>query len=1035
MGISPHFQEDLIAEQQAWRINRLQQQLAANPQPPPHNPIQRAIHSSNAVPIHTNRLVTRLQQHNQGNASAPMPLSDDGEDDEFNRQMEEFSSDSEVGDSDEEELKHPPTDTHTPTAAAHNGNDNMQMILHAQYAGNNTSERPTQPLPPPLLHAQQPKLHIRPLDMKQHMNRMKAIHRQQQHLLQRINCQPQYAHDAHHAQYGHDARAMDLPGQISLRNRPQSSASSLRSDSIYSVSDVVSNPTPHRRDYDDQKQPCFFMSDPRSLQSSQRGAMSGLLSGSLEHDSHSQRIELPAGLEALNEAKSINGTELVHIYIVDPPFLTMEANEDSEEEKQPQHDIWLNVPSHAEHDHVIALALQKCDAQGILVEGRCAEHYELRHYDEDEESIDWDMPVIQRDQCPVLMGLEVLAMRYIGDSPREGHPIVDVKNEEVKNDEAIPEVDWDYAEYEVRDEYSKGKAVCVLGIGRDRIHIVLKSDKHRGTPSPKTDTSRRRFSSMGSRGGSLIPHFTYVFQMPERTLQRTERLRHGRRADRWLDARVLTRQKNHRIREKQREEQEANAKAKAKAKGQIKSVRVMAKPNMAATVNADAVPSLDSVAQLGLNRSVPTKELLHRINGLGLRRLESGICDEVKSVEVEVDPIDVRQSVQSPTVKRRKSSKWVFQNLFAGVFRGDEEAEEALPEQTPNQSSTAEPSRSESSLNFYEVWNTYNVDGRYMDRHEVHSPLLMQPVFTRSGSHQSFIAHQRRRSSVATNISMDNDEFTPLTIELCQKIGVLKRDNKVFEINFLLDLCAKQQRSVSKTPSRRDRSKETTPSAVSNLFDGDDEKAPPSISNLSPRIHKKRFSMRHALGSSQRQILGHSRKGSRRHSLTDSVDAVIDGAPGLGSRQLSNGSYTQSSRTPTSGGAAKVIQPFQADDLELYSDSRTGSESPSRSFKALEDFKPGKTENATVAVAVAAQLKKIEAEQKREGRDGADVVKPNSLFARLAQRPNFHVLGGDKYLTHTVRYAAKSPEDCCQIVRKIQHLMLLENKAMNAVNG
>merc|ERR1712087_433246 len=94
-----------------------------------------------------------------------------------------------------------------------------------------------------------------------------------------------------------------------------------------------------------------------------------------------------------------------------------------------------------------------------------------------------------------------------------------------------------------------------------------------------------------------------------------------------------------------------------------------------------------------------------------------------------------------------------------------------------------------------------------------------------------------------------------------------------------------QTMSVSKTPSitRRDLSKDSTPSATSNLsgaeVDVDDEKSPPNHSNLSPRIHRRRFSISPRF--KQRQIMG-SRKGSRRHSLTDSVDA----APSLGSRQL-----------------------------------------------------------------------------------------------------------------------------------------------------
>lgn len=156
------------------------------------------------------------------------------------------------------------------------------------------------------------------------------------------------------------------------------------------------------------------------------------------------------------------------------------------------------------------------------------------------------------------MGLRQVAMVYVGEDGR-------------RRDDHIPDVDWEYAEYEVQDEYHKSNARCILGIAHDRFHIVQKTSKSpalhwpntvtprqhtnpsHAPPSPslslsrdvRHDSSHRNHHKHGRRGmtpitGSVLPHFTYVFNI--RSTMHTVR-----RTDRWLDARILQRQKSHKL--------------------------------------------------------------------------------------------------------------------------------------------------------------------------------------------------------------------------------------------------------------------------------------------------------------------------------------------------------------------------------------------------------------------------------------------------------------------------------------------------------
>merc|ERR1712083_842960 len=100
-------------------------------------------------------------------------------------------------------------------------------------------------------------------------------------------------------------------------------------------------------------------------------------------------------------------------------------------------------------------------------------------------------------------------------------------------------------------------------------------------------------------------------------------------------------------------------------------------------------------------------------------------------------------------------------------------------------------------------------------------------------------------------------------------------------------------------------------------------------------------------------------------------------------------------------------------------------------FMDIGDFKPINYKQQWNPTQIIPTLEKISAEQKQQSQNKHIISHPNSLVKQLVNKTKFHVFGNDKYLTHTVRYSAKSPEDCCQIVRKIQHLMLLENKAIN----
>ena len=89
------------------------------------------------------------------------------------------------------------------------------------------------------------------------------------------------------------------------------------------------------------------------------------------------------------------------------------------------------------------------------------------------------------------------------------------------------------------------KSKCILGIGQDGIHLTIKMAKK--SPSPKEKHKHRRISSMK---GSLTPHFTYVFKLPSDS--KIKQINHLQQ-HRWIDLRVLTKQKNCRLKQWQTE--------------------------------------------------------------------------------------------------------------------------------------------------------------------------------------------------------------------------------------------------------------------------------------------------------------------------------------------------------------------------------------------------------------------------------------------------------------------------------------------------
>ena len=199
------------------------------------------------------------------------------------------------------------------------------------------------------------------------------------------------------------------------------------------------------------------------------------------------------------------------------------------------------------------------------------------------------------------------------------------------------------------------------------------------------------------------------------------------------------------------------------------------------------------------------------------------------------------------------------------------------------------------------------------------------------------------------------------------------------------------------------------------------------------RNHRKRRAVEH---------------GSRRHSLTE------DSAPSM-ARQRSNASQNSDSKTDLTHQSSthsslcngrqdscehhgKEFQPYQADNENIWTDTETRSRSPSSTLELIDvgDYKPADyQENNNMKDIMPAIQQLAETETPAIEWDKAREMGTHSRGrggTKREKRPfQFRGMGVDKYLTHTVRYKAASPEDCCQIVRKIQHLMLLEKKALN----
>ncbi len=136
-------------------------------------------------------------------------------------------------------------------------------------------------------------------------------------------------------------------------------------------------------------------------------------------------------------------------------------------------------------------------------------------------------------------------------------------------------------------------------------------------------------------------------------------------------------------------------------------------------------------------------------------------------------------------------------------------------------------------------------------------------------------------------------------------------------------------------------------------------------------------------------------------------------------------SNTHSSTPATAAAAAKTkgFLPHQADDHEIWEPSRSRTPSSTMDFVEMSDYKPKGCDEEHFANEIIPKLEALK---------HVDQWSTKAMDGRTPRaKRKAHVLGHDRYLVHTVRYSAKSPEDCCSIVRKIQHLMLLENQAMN----
>ena len=452
------------------------------------------------------------------------------------------------------------------------------------------------------------------------------------------------------------------------------------------------------------------------------------------------------------------------------------------------------------------------------------------------------------------MGLRAVAMVYIGKT------------------EPIPDVDWEYSEYEVRDQYHKSNARCVLGIDRDRFHIVLKSTKtpyvprvlsnfsttsHRSSRSMSFDVRHGSMVSYG-RTGSVIPHFLYVFHLPRSTTAMPSPLSPRsprvpkRGMDRWLDARILWRQKDELRKQYQTEAKEEEFKERQRRQQFDSSVpqnvnlhREMltltplisgdhdeshmeydeqigkrdTEELIGDTNSTPRVPPMISVETEGTRSSMwsmeaqegregpecqeggtrgTTAKTVHNVhnvhNGNGVKLATKVTKPNLQSLahhpvagNYNVTNHPVNTVTPPPGKKRRRSSLWSF-NFFGfkplnrkkveddsnaiNAVNSDMKAEENGDQKLKLDPKLSWSKSTESNGVNYNLWNTYSKDGRYFD--DAKSPSNKKRANTVVSSNEG-MSRKRRRSSGMSSI--ENDEFTPLTIELCHTISVLKRDN------------------------------------------------------------------------------------------------------------------------------------------------------------------------------------------------------------------------------------------------------------------
>merc|ERR1719410_806759 len=196
-------------------------------------------------------------------------------------------------------------------------------------------------------------------------------------------------------------------------------------------------------------------------------------------------------------------------------------------------------------------------------------------------------------------------------------------------------------------------------------------------------------------------------------------------------------------------------------------------------------------------------------------------------------------------------------------------------------------------------------------------------------------------------ISIENDEFTPLTIELCQKISVLKRDNTVFEINFLLDISSKTP-SMSKVSSKgANVSQSNHCSAATTPISYEEVMETEKISPLRGQNHKKSK---------------HFWNKNRQNSNSDlSKEPMFSQQSSTGSLSLPNKESAAANKTTSQ------FQPYQADNIEIWTDtSRSHSPSRSSTMELIDvgDYKPTNYSKHWNPTQIIPTLEQISAAQK-----------------------------------------------------------------------